>query len=348
MEKITDKRFIGLAKWAQQYFPCQLADITPISGDASFRRYFRATRNGETCILVDADPQHENNAAYIGVASAFGAQGVHVPAIQAVDLEAGYLVITDLGDQLFSQLLNSSSVDSLYLSAIDALITIQKTPKDTYAFPDYDEKLLQKELDLFADWYLAEYLQINLAPRDKELLASTSSRLIDLALEQPRVVVHRDYHSRNLMLLPEGKVGVLDFQDAVYGPVTYDLVSLLKDCYVMWPASNVNNWVQRYFEKAQQAGVIADVSMTQYLRWFDWMGVQRHLKCVGIFARLHIRDKKPQYLADIPRIFDYILGVCARHPKLNGLSKFLQTKVLKHESNGASGRPRQPLTSING
>ncbi len=348
MENIRDKRFLDLAKWAHQHFPCDLGDIIPISGDASFRRYFRATHNGESCILVDAQPEHENSPAFIGVSKAFAAAGVHVPEIHRVDLDQGFLQISDLGDNLFSRLLDSSSVDSLYLSAIDTLIKIQQTPKASYAFPEYDEKLLLKEMDLFSEWYLGEFLQITLSARDREILSTTFARLIESALEQPTVVVHRDYHSRNLLQLPQGHVGVLDFQDAVIGPVTYDMVSLLRDCYVMWPTSNVTNWVQRYFDKARQADLMTDVSMGQYLRWFDLMGVQRHLKCIGIFARLNIRDNKPQYLADIPRIFEYILAVCGRHPKLNGLLKFLQSKVLKHESNGASGRARQSLTSLNG
>lgn len=348
MDSKRDKRFLNLANWVQQHFPCESSDITPLSGDASFRHYYRAQREGQSVVCVDAHPDHENNEAFVGVAKALAQADVHVPEVHAADLQNGFLLLSDLGDQLFSRLLDSTTVDSLYLSAIDALIKIQQTPKASYAFPEYDEKRLQAEMDLFSDWYLGEYLQINLTTREREIFASTHARLIENALEQPAVVVHRDYHSRNLLQLPGGQVGVLDFQDAVLGPVTYDLVSLLRDCYVMWPASNVINWVQRYYDKARQVDLVPDVSMAQYLRWFDLMGVQRHLKCIGIFARLNLRDKKPQYLADIPRIFEYVLSVCERHPKLNGLLKFLQTKVMKHESNGAGGRARQSLASLNG
>lgn len=347
MGKITGNRQAELFKWIQSVFPCDESAILPLPGDASFRRYFRVTAKGQTRIAVDAPPVNEKNEAFIGVAEAFAAQGIQVPKIHASDLKQGFMLISDLGDGLFSAHLNSSNVDHLYSTAIDTLIKIQQTPREAYAFPQYDEALLRAECELFTEWYLGQYLKISLSAREESALQSTFARIIDVALEQPTIVVHRDFHSRNLLVLPDDQVGVLDFQDAVIGPIAYDLVSLLKDCYVSWPNLNVANWVQRYFEKAKEAAIIQDVTMGQFLSWFDWMGVQRHLKCIGIFSRLYLRDNKPQFLADIPRLIDYILNASSRQPKLNGLAKLLQGKVRKHESNDPGRRARSAPEAIN-
>ncbi len=348
MGQLVDNRFGGLHRWLQAVFPCAEADIVPLAGDASFRRYFRVHGQNESRIAVDAPPTHEKLDAFIRIANTFSDHGIHVPKIIASDVHQGYLLISDLGDELYSNHLSSTNVDSLYLNAIDTLVKIQQTPKNAYSFPSYDEKLLSQECEYFSEWYLGKYLNINLSAREQSALQSTYSKLIEVALEQPTTVVHRDYHSRNLFILSDNEVGVIDFQDAVIGPITYDLVSLLKDCYVAWPNSNVVNWAQRYFEKARDAGVIQDISMSQFLRWFDLMGVQRHLKCMGIFARLYLRDNKSSYLGDIPRVADYILGVCSRHPQLNGLAKLLQTKVLKHEGHDTFSGARSSAETIDG
>jgi aminoglycoside/choline kinase family phosphotransferase len=352
MSEMNDARLAGLHKWVQSVFPCDPGAIVPLAGDASFRRYFRITSNGVTRVAVDAPPTNEKSDAFVGIAQAFAAQGIQVPAIIAADQKQGYMLLSDLGDGLFSSHLSSTSVDPLYISAIDTLIKIQQTPQNAYPFPQYDESLMLAECNLFSEWYLGQYLKLKLSPRDEAVLHSTFARIIEVAQEQPKVVVHRDYHSRNLLVLPDNQVGVLDFQDAVIGPITYDLVSLLKDCYVSWPNSNVVNWAHGYFEKARAAGIVQDLTMPQFLRWFDWMGVQRHLKCIGIFARLYLRDNKSQFLADIPQIFDYILATSARHPKLNGLSKLLQSRILKHEgpkheSNDTRSRTRKSAAALN-
>lgn len=348
MSKTTDARLVGLHQWVQAHFPCDETDVVPLAGDASFRRYYRVRRGAESRILVDSPPTHEKTDAFVGIAQAFAGQGVQVPQIMASDLKQGYMLLSDFGDGLFSAHLNSSSVDGLYLSAIETLLKIQQTPRDAYVFPAFDEALLLAECQLFTEWYLGQYLKLPLSPREESMLQSTYARLIELALAQPTTVVHRDYHSRNLLLLEDGQVGVLDFQDAVIGPITYDLASLLKDCYVAWPHSNVVNWAQRYFEKGRQMGVIQDITMAQFLQWFDLMAVQRHLKCIGIFSRLNSRDKKSDYLAHIPRILDYILATCARHPQLNGLAKLLQGRVLKHESHDTRSGTRNAAAAING
>jgi hypothetical protein len=340
MTKTNDLRLKGLHQWIQSHFPCDQNEIVPLAGDASFRRYFRVNRGGESRILVDSPPELEKTEAFVGIAQAFAAQGVGVPTIFASDLKEGFLLISDLGEELFSAHLNSSNVDSLYLSAMDVLLKIQQTPRDSYAFPAYDHNLLQKECELFSEWYLGNHLKLSLSAREEAMLESTYARLIDFALAQPTTVVHRDYHSRNLMLLAEENVGVLDFQDAVIGPITYDLASLLKDCYIAWPQSNVVNWAQRYFEKARQQGVIEGLTMAQFLQWFDLMAVQRHLKCIGIFSRLALRDQKIDFLTNIPRLLDYILGSCARYPQLNGLAKLIQGRILRHESHDSRSGAR--------
>lgn len=348
MSKKTDDRFMGLHRWVRAQFPCEECDIIPLAGDASFRRYFRFKRGAESLILVDSPPQHEKTDAFVGIAKAFAAQGVQVPTILNADLSQGYLIISDLGDDLFSTQLNSSSVDGLYLAAMDALIKIQQTPRNAFDFPAYDETLLRAECQLFSEWYLGKMIKMTLSAREESILNSTYSRLIEMALSQPTTVVHRDFHSRNLLLLKDQQIGVLDFQDAVIGPITYDLASLLKDCYIGWPHSNVVNWAQRYLEKGKQSGVIQDVSMAQFLQWFDLMAVQRHLKCIGIFSRLSLRDNKAGYLENIPRLLDYILTACARHPQLNGLSKLLQSRVLKNESHDTRGGSRSSTKATNG
>jgi aminoglycoside/choline kinase family phosphotransferase len=348
MDKSTDVRLAGLHQWLQTVFPCDDSDLVPLSGDASFRRYFRVVRNGDSRIAVDSPPASEKIDAFIGIAGAYAAQGLQVPKVIAADTQQGYLLLSDLGNELYSVHLSSANVDSLYLAAIETLVKIQQTSREAYPFPLYDESLLMAECQLFSEWYLGKYLNVVLSAREEAMLESTFARLVEVALEQPNTVVHRDYHSRNLLILPDSEVGVVDFQDAVIGPITYDLVSLLKDCYITWPASNVINWAQRYFEKAREAGIFHDVTMAQFLRWFDLMGVQRHLKCMGIFARLALRDNKTGFLADIPRLADYILSASSRHPQLNGLAKLLQTKVKKHESNDTRSRTRNAAEAIDG
>lgn len=348
MGKLKDDRLTDLQQWLQSVLPGDVTGIVPLQGDASFRRYFRLTHGNESHIAVDAPPATEKNAAFIGISQAFSAQGVAVPKVIAHDESKGFLLLSDLGDALYSGCLNSSAVDSLYLKAIDTLVKIQKTPQDAYPFPAYNEALLLAECELFSEWYLLQHLKLSLSVREQAGLKSTFARLVEVALEQPTTVVHRDYHSRNLLMLPDNAVGVLDFQDAVIGPISYDVVSLLKDCYVAWPASNVINWAQRYFEKAREACVFEGVTMAQFLRWFDLMGVQRHLKCMGIFSRLYLRDNKPGYLADIPRLIEYILSASSRHPQLNGLAKILKSKSVNHESHDTRRGARQSAEAIDG
>jgi aminoglycoside/choline kinase family phosphotransferase len=299
----------------------------PASGDASFRRYFRIRTAGRSYIAMDAPPDKEDSRPFIQVAEAYEAIGLNVPHIHARDLAQGYLLLEDLGDTLYLHRLAAPTVDRLYGDALGALLTIQACgPRE--GLPAYDRALLLREMELFRDWLLVRHLGLELSASEQQMLDEAFEMLIENALEQPRVCVHRDYHSRNLMVTPSHNPGILDFQDAVLGPVTYDLVSLLRDCYIRWPQPQVKAWALGYYELAVQSGVLREAHEDRFLCWFDLMGVQRHLKASGIFARLNQRDGKPGYLKDIPRTLGYILDLSEAYPELTGLGKMLQERVL--------------------
>ena len=253
--------------------------------------------------------------------------GLNTPEIHAENRAAGFLMLTDLGDRVYLGELTEDTADRLYGDALGALAVIQ-TCGPTDGLPSYDEPFLRRELGLFSEWFLGSLPGLVLAPEESAALAVVEDRLVASALEQPRVCVHRDYHSRNLMLTEAGNPGILDFQDAVVGPVTYDLVSLLRDCYIAWPAERVTDWASGYFHLARRSGVLREDDLPRFLRWIDLMGVQRHLKACGIFARLNRRDGKPHYLADIPRTLGYVREVSGRYPELEGLSRLLDARVL--------------------
>jgi aminoglycoside/choline kinase family phosphotransferase len=302
-------------------------DFAPASGDASFRRYFRITTGERSYIVMDAPPEKEALRPFLQVARSFEAIGLNVPHIHAEELGKGFLLLEDLGSILYLERLNSATVERLYGDALAALMTLQACgPKE--GLPLYDRALLMQEMELFRQWLVGRELSLSLTQDEQEMLDRTFSALADNALQQPQVCVHRDYHSRNLMVTPSHNPGILDFQDAVIGPVTYDLVSLLRDCYISWPVEQVEAWVQGYFELAQQSGVLRAEHEAEFQTWFDLMGVQRHLKASGIFARLNRRDGKPGYLQDIPRTLGYITPLAERYPQLAGLVGLLQSKVI--------------------
>lgn len=329
-----DQRCEELKGWLEQVLPefagFNAADwqLQPVSGDASFRRYFRALSGGKTWIAVDAPTDKEDSRPFIQVAQSLEAHGVPVPHIFTYDLELGFMLLGDFGDDLYLQHLNSETVDPLYKSALDTLLLIQGCPSDpARPLPLYDLPLLQREMALFRDWFLVELLGMSLSSDANQLLDLLFDHLIDSALEQPLVFVHRDYHSRNLMCRNQELPGVIDFQDAVEGPVTYDLVSLLRDCYVAWPDEQVYTWVENYrlalIERGQRMP-----DGHHFRRWFDLMGAQRHLKAIGIFARLNIRDGKPGYLGDIPRTLNYLISVTAKTEELKPVAGWLVAEVL--------------------
>jgi hypothetical protein len=323
-----DKRLEQLTAWVEQGLGITGGHIAPASSDASFRRYFRITLPGRSYIVMDAPPDKEDCGPFIRISAAMARYGLNVPVVLEQDLAQGFLLLSDLGHEQYLSALNETSVDALYGDAISALVQLQAHGELNYELlPCYDHALLLREMRLFQEWFLEQHLQITLNAEQQRELNAVLEWLAQQALQQPYVWVHRDYHSRNLMVTPEHNPGVLDFQDAVIGPVSYDLVSLLKDCYIAWPRARVEMWVERYRQQAMAAGVDGGESLEQLLHWFDMMGVQRHLKVLGIFARLNIRDGKPGYLQDIPRIMDYVLEVVQRTPQLQALRRLLEDAV---------------------
>lgn len=321
-----DHRLAALTEWVAQVLRGERCSLRPASADASFRRYFRVHRgDATTLIAMDAPPDKEDCGPYVRVARAFRALGLNVPDIVGQDLPRGFLLITDLGDRLYLDALDAGSAERLYRDAISALVRLQSAPAERIAWlPRYDAGLLHREMELFREWYLGRHLGLALNYSQQAALDAIFAQLGAAAVEQPHVAVHRDYHSRNLLVTETDNPGVLDFQDAVFGPVTYDLVSLLRDCYIAWPDEQVRAWVRGYRALAGGAGVPVGRDEAEFLRWFDLMGVQRHLKACGIFARLYHRDGKSNYLKDIPRTLGYVRAVAARYAELGRLEELLR------------------------
>jgi aminoglycoside/choline kinase family phosphotransferase len=295
--------------------------LTPLAGDAGFRRYFRLAGQ-PSLIAVDSPPEKENNPAYMDVAMAFQRHGVTTPKILAVDFAKGFFLLEDFGHQLLHPELlagtlaeeNSParlSAANYYQQAESVLLDIQAVEPEAKVFAPYDMSRLQGEMDLFAEWFLGQLLGVTLSDQERSMLNRLFSHLIDSAVRQPQVVVHRDYHSRNLMLLEDGALGVIDFQDAVVGPLTYDLVSLLKDCYLRLPRQQVVDRALDFKKRLVTELPMDSISDEQFIRWFDLIGLQRHIKVMGIFARLALRDGKRGYLKDLPLVIRYSLEVCA-------------------------------------
>jgi hypothetical protein len=339
-----DLRRAGLAHWLEGDLGLDVRSIEVASADASFRRYFRAhiaaaaagaghtPGSGHTLIVMDAPPDKEDIGPYLKVAGLLSALEVHVPRIHAIDLERGYVLLEDLGStQYLAPLREPGRADALYSDALDELAKIQvRGATAAQALPPYDAQVLLREMRLMPEWFLARHL--GAAPDDATaaLLERSFAFLCEASLAQPSVFVHRDYHSRNLMLLPHGNPGVIDFQDALRGPVGYDLVSLLKDCYISWPRARVEGWVAAHRERLLRAGFRdgAGSDTGEFLRWFDLVGVQRHIKVLGIFARLWHRDGKIGYLDDLPLTLHYVLDTCARYVELAPLHAWLQAQVV--------------------
>lgn len=318
----VDLRRAALERWLAARFSGRAVCVVPASEDASFRRYFRLRVEGESSLIVmDAPPAKEDCRPFVHVAKLFAAAGVHVPQVHAADLEAGFLLLEDLGSTTYLERLDAGSAPVLYSAATEALLRIQLASRPD-ALPAYDRALLERELRLFPEWYVARQLGQTLSGAETDTLERAFSIILANALAQPRVFVHRDYHSRNLMVC-DPSPGVLDFQDAVFGPVTYDLASLFKDAYLRWDEEQVLDWTIRYWEKARRAGLPVAPDFADFYRDFEWMGVQRHIKVAGIFARLCHRDGKRGYLADIPLVLDYLLAACRRYRELNPLAALL-------------------------
>lgn len=312
-----------IADWLGQLYPGEAYALAPASADASFRRYFRVTFTDRSLIVMDAPPQHEDCAPFLHVGELFEKAGTHVPHVLAKDLAQGFLLLSDLGHTTYLQALTTENASSLYGDAIDALIAIQMASRAN-ELPPYDEALLRRELNLFPDWYIAKHLATCLTAQQQAKLEEVFTRIVANNLAQPRVYVHRDYHSRNLMYLDEGNPGILDFQDAVFGPITYDLASLFKDAYIRWEEAEIMDWLIRYWEKARKAGLPVRADFGEFYRDYELMGVQRHIKVLGIFARLSHRDSKDGYLKDMPLVMDYLRRACARYIDLKPMLNLLE------------------------
>ena len=323
---MDDRRRDEIVAW----LPGQLghADftLTPASADASFRRYFRVSGAWGSHVVMDAPPEQEPCDAFIAISRTLHSIGLNVPRVLAHESERGFLLLTDLGSVSYLERLDEQSADGLYGDACKALLRLQRYGPRS-GLPSYDRERLLGEMRLFESWYLSRHRQYSPAPSQLAELQQVYEHLIESALAQPQCCVHRDYHSRNLMVCPNGKAqccnpGILDFQDAVVGPITYDLVSLFRDCYITWPQQRVEDWVLEYRNRLRSSGLATGRDEAEFLRWFDWMGVQRHLKVAGIFARLWHRDGKGRYLADLPLTLHYIASVASRYPELEPLLQF--------------------------
>ena len=319
-----------LSHWLNSVLNGASFNLTTASADASFRRYFRVHLTNEanqatsTLIAMDAPPAQENCAPFVQVAQLFASAGLNVPQVIAQDLTLGFLLLTDLGDTTYLTVLNEATAPNLYRHANQALIKLQLASQAN-VLPPYDAALLNREMQLFADWYIAQHLQIALDDKQQAVLKNTFDVLTANVLAQGQVYVHRDYHSRNLMVTADNNPGVLDFQDAVYGAITYDLVSLLKDAYIAWQEEQVIDWLVRYWQDARKASLPVPSDFSEFYRDFEWMGAQRHIKVLGIFARLYHRDGKDGYLKDMPLVMDYLRRVCGRYIELRPMLKLLNT-----------------------
>ncbi|SFR82038.1 hypothetical protein SAMN05216203_3250 [Marinobacter daqiaonensis] len=329
-----DKRLEKLTYWVHQHPGLEHAHLSPVSGDASFRRYFRASQKDShgketTVIAMDAPPEKEDCRPFVAIARHWRENGIAVPDILAEDLDQGFLLLEDFGDQLMLGRMNGITADDLYHGALEELLKIQQLPENPdYTLPAYDEALLDREMNLFPEWLLEGLLQMKLSTDEWSMLETTFAFLKESALAQPTVTVHRDYHSRNLLVRPGTRApGIVDFQDAVRGPVTYDVASLLKDCYIEWPPGRRNGWLEDFRVMSFEAGLHKADSDT-FQQWFDLMGMQRHLKAAGIFARLSLRDDKHGYLADIPRTVHYLVEASEPLPALRSFHEWLRDEVV--------------------
>ncbi|MDF0533255.1 phosphotransferase [Shewanella sp. A32] len=325
---LSDARFLQLKQWLQQQFDASV-DMQLISGDASFRRYFRVTTADKSYIVADSPPEKVDNRPFLALADAYHRQGIPVPAIISVDATQGFILQQDLGDQSLLSLLTSDNVKRWYQQALALLPQIAAVKASSSGpLPQYDAAFVQRELEIFPEWLLAKHWHLTLRDAEIQQLQQVFALLTENALAQPLVGMHRDFHSRNLMVM-EKQLYVIDFQDAVLGPITYDAVSLLRDCYVRWPDAVVDALRDEYYQHCITLGLLdRQTSAKQFCRWFDLMGLQRHLKAAGIFARLLHRDGKSGYIKDIPLTLAYVADISERYPELFSFSQWVRQRLL--------------------
>jgi N-acetylmuramate 1-kinase len=326
------KRVEQIKNWLTD-LGCTVKFFDVASSDASFRGYFRVIfsqcgisglRIEKSYIIMDAPPEHEDIKPFINIAGFMENHGLNVPHIYAINEKQGFLLLADLGKQNYLDKLNSDNADNLYKQAMSALLRLQSIKHDQWInLPDYNEELLNREMDLFEQWYVKVHLDTNLDDSQQHVLRETLAYLTEQVILQPRVVVHRDYHSRNLMFMDENNPGIIDFQDAVIGSCTYDLVSLLRDSYISWPEQQVEVWVAYFHQLLVEKNIITLCSFETFMRWFDFMAMQRQIKVVGIFSRLYHRDGKENYLNDIPQTLSYLTAVSKKYPQFNAFYNLL-------------------------
>lgn len=340
-------RIAARLAWTRATLGDPALQLAPASADASFRSYWRTHHQGQSWIVMDSPPAQEDPQPWLAIGARLAAAGLHVPAVHAHDLRQGFLLIEDLGSALYLPALGEDTVDALYGAAMDALLRMQLRT-DVHGMPPYDQAFLQRELEIMPAWFLGRHLGHATDAHEQQQLQGAFDVLLHEAMAQPRCFVHRDFHSRNLLivesatptaasaqLLSPGIIapgllspGIIDFQGALLGPITYDLASLLRDCYIAWDPARVEGWVEGYHQRLQQAGLVdASVDRARFLRWFELIGLQRHLKVLGIFCRLAYRDGKLAYLDDLPRVYRYVIEVASRYPELAALAALLERSV---------------------
>ncbi|MCK5725696.1 MAG: phosphotransferase [Thiotrichaceae bacterium] len=322
----TDSRLQQLSQWIHQTLDGSQATIEVASADASFRRYFRIHHKNKTLIAMDSPPDKEPVQPFIDICQRILATGAHAPHIYHQNIEQGFLILEDLGSTAYLDKLNKDTVDNYYQAAMQALIKLQKV--NTTGLPHYDTKRLHEEMTLMPEWFLGEHLGITLTIKQQQIIETTFNSLTSAITEQNTGFVHRDYHSRNLMITETNNPGIIDFQDAVIGPLSYDLVSLLRDCYIAWPHSQVDQWISDYQQMAENAQLIPKMTIEKFSKQVDLIGLQRHIKVLGIFARLKHRDNKPHYLNDLPLTLSYLLDIGQRHKEMTDLMQlFTDLKI---------------------
>jgi aminoglycoside/choline kinase family phosphotransferase len=330
-----DDRAAARFNFAQQHLPSRRLQIEVASADASFRSYWRVRNDAQSFIVMDAPPDKENIAPWLDVGERLHAVGLHTPQVFAVDRAQGFILMEDLGTRAYLPELNTRTADALYADALDALLTLQ-TRVSAQGLPAFDEAFLAMELELMPTWFLERHLGYTPSCGEWDVIELAFRCLIDCARRQPQVFMHRDFHSRNLMIVDQdtsgiiapGRLspGIIDFQGAMLGPITYDLASLLRDCYIAWPIEQVDAWVEQYRRRLVAAGAV-DVDGAHWRRWFDLAGLQRHIKVLGLFCRLHYRDGKAAYLGDLPLVLDYVLSVAKLYPELTQFAALIEHAV---------------------
>jgi aminoglycoside/choline kinase family phosphotransferase len=320
---MTDRAIARLA-WTRSILNDPALTLEPASADASFRSYWRTHHEGSSWIVMDSPPEREDPRPWLAIGERLAAAGLHVPAVRATDLQQGFLLIEDLGNRLYLSTLNEHNADALYGDALDALLLMQ-TRMDHRDLPPFDREMLVRGLEVMPEWFLTRHLGHTPSREESDVLEAAFGTIIDNALEQPRCFVHRDYHSRNLLVVEANNPGIIDFQGALAGPVTYDLASLLRDAYIVWPRERVEAWVESYRKRLLDAGVIdTHVDAARFLRWFDLTGLHRHVRVLGQFYRLWYRDGKPGYLADVPAVYHYVSTVARSYPELAQFAALLE------------------------